>query len=130
VIGIAHSGWRGTIAGIGIKMIELMKTEYWSDVGDIRVAIGPSIWPCCYTCKNQEQISLFEEKYSQIIHRDENVCVDLWDSIEKDILSIGIAPEHFENPRICTACHHDIYASHRADHPNTTTNLTTISISE
>jgi copper oxidase (laccase) domain-containing protein len=28
VIGIAHSGWRGTIAGIGIKMIELMKTEY------------------------------------------------------------------------------------------------------
>lgn len=129
-IGVAHSGWRGTISDISKNIIENMEKEYGTNPEDIRVTIWPSIWPCCYEVENPEQIRAFEEKYGNIIHRDGKVFIDLWDSIEQDMKEIGILPENFENRKICTCCHHDIYASHRADNPNTTANLTAICIKE
>lgn len=128
VIGIAHSGWRGTISGISNNMIEKFTRKYGSNLWDIRVSIWPSIWPCCYSVANPEQLELFDKKYHNLIERDVTYYVDLWDSIRQDILSLGILEEHFENPHICTSCNHHLYASHRRDNPNTTTNLSVVSM--
>lgn len=128
VIGIAHSGWKGTIQDISKNILTIMSEKYGSQISDIRVSVGPSIWPCCYEVRNPEQIQLFEKKYNNIVFRNDRTYVDLWDSIEQDILSNWISPENYENRRICTACHHTTYASHRKDNPNTTANLTVISM--
>ena len=48
VIGLAHSGWRGTVAGMGKKMVERMHAAFGCDPADIHAAIGPSICQECY----------------------------------------------------------------------------------
>ena len=47
-IGLAHAGWRGTVAGMGIKMVEAMAHKFGSRPEELLAAIGPSIGPCCY----------------------------------------------------------------------------------
>ncbi len=128
VVWIVHSGWRWTIQWIWKKMVTLMAKHYNSDIWDIRVVVGPSIWPCCYEVKNQEQLKLFDTQYQNIISRNNTQYVDLWNSIEQDMVSLGIRSENFENQRICTSCNNTILASHRKDNPNSTVNLTVISL--
>ena len=47
-IGLAHSGWRGTVAQMGLCMVEKMKEQFGSCPKDLVAAIGPSICQDCY----------------------------------------------------------------------------------
>ena len=47
-IGLAHSGWRGTAAGMGGCMVRRMREEFGTYPLDIQAAIGPSICRECY----------------------------------------------------------------------------------
>ena len=47
-VGAAHAGWRGTVAGIGAKVVEAMVEHFGCDPGNIRAAIGPNIGGCCF----------------------------------------------------------------------------------
>ncbi len=47
-IGVAHAGWRGTVAGIAAKTVEKMVSEYGCLPENIHAAIGPSIGPDNY----------------------------------------------------------------------------------
>ena len=80
--------------------------------------------------ENEEQIQLFQKNYANLINRKGKIFVDLWDSIERDLLDYGIPRENYENSKICTVCQKEIFASHRGDHPRTTTNLSVISLVE
>lgn len=42
-IGLAHGGWRGTVAGIAGRMVERMQEEFGTVAGELRVMIGPCI---------------------------------------------------------------------------------------
>lgn len=128
IIGVVHSGWKGTIQDISKNILTLMISKYGCTITDIFVSVGPSIGPCCYEVQNPEQIQLFQKKYGNILESDNKKYVDLWDSIEQDILVLWIPRKNFENRKICTSCHHHTYASHRKDNPNTTANLTVISM--
>ena len=55
VIGLSHSGWRGTVGKIGKKTVEVMQSEYGCHPEDILAAIGPSI---CQTCYEVARMSL------------------------------------------------------------------------
>jgi YfiH family protein len=46
-----HAGWRGTLAGIAAKTIQLFKEKYHVPPNDIEAALGPSIGSCCYEVK-------------------------------------------------------------------------------
>ncbi len=48
VVGAAHGGWRGVKAGIPQQLVALFLSKFQCVAGDIRVAIGPAIGPCCY----------------------------------------------------------------------------------
>ena len=48
VIGLAHSGWRGTAGCIGAQMIAQMQSHFGTRPEDIVAAIGPSICRECY----------------------------------------------------------------------------------
>ena len=47
-IGLAHSGWRGTVNRMGEKMIHAMKQEYGTAPEDLICCVGPSICSDCY----------------------------------------------------------------------------------
>lgn len=47
-IGLAHSGWRGTVAGMAACMVLYMQEHFHSRPEDLVTAIGPSICADCY----------------------------------------------------------------------------------
>lgn len=48
VIGLAHSGWRGTVQKIGMETVREMQKQFGSAPQDILAAIGPCICGSCY----------------------------------------------------------------------------------
>jgi polyphenol oxidase len=47
-VGLAHAGWRGTVAGVTKAAVKAMQDEYGSAPKDIRAGIGPGICGRCY----------------------------------------------------------------------------------
>jgi YfiH family protein len=46
--GLAHAGWRGTVAGVAKAAVKAMSDEYGSSPEDIQAGIGPGICGRCY----------------------------------------------------------------------------------
>jgi YfiH family protein len=47
-IGLAHAGWRGTVAGIAGKMVAVMAERYGTRPEQCHAALAPAAGPCCY----------------------------------------------------------------------------------
>jgi YfiH family protein len=47
-VGLAHAGWRGTLAGIAARTVGSMQKAFGSVPEELVVGIGPAIGPCCY----------------------------------------------------------------------------------
>lgn len=119
VIGLSHSGWRGTVAKIGKATVELMKEEYGSDPADVLAAVGPSICQDCYEV-SEEVIAQFrqnfgEEHWADLFYQKENgkYQLNLWKANEIIFREAGILPEHIAVTNVCTHCNSDILFSHR-----------------
>ena len=122
VIAMAHSGWRGTAARIGAKMIHLMEEEYGSQAENIIAAIGPSICRACYEV-SEDVWAAFGETFSaeqlpQIFDNKGHgkYQLDLWEANRIILTEAGILPEHLDITDLCTCCNHDKLFSHRASH--------------
>jgi YfiH family protein len=44
----AHAGWRGTVAGVLPAVVRALGDEFGARPGDLQVAFGPAIGPCCF----------------------------------------------------------------------------------
>ncbi len=133
-IGLAHSGWRGTVNGMGNAMVQAMGREFGSKPADIRAAIGPSICQACYEV-SEDVAREFAEKFGE----DEELCemlytnynyprkqvvtlgkaegkyqLDLWLANALILLKAGIPPEQIAITDICTCHNSDYLFSHRA----------------
>ena len=131
-IGIAHAGWRGTLAGIAADTVRRMNEEFNSWPRDILVGIGPSIGPCCYEV-GEEVINAVEDAlpdHTEEVLVDADMAsagsfrasvnegrrhFDLWRANELILMETGIPETHIEIARLCTACHADMFYSHRAE---------------
>lgn len=122
VIAMAHSGWRGTVARIGRKMVNYMAEEYGSDPGEIIAAIGPSICRSCYEVSEDVAEAFREiftdEEIPEIMDDKGNgkYQLDLWKANEKILTGAGIKKEHLDITDVCTCCNSDKLFSHRASH--------------
>ena len=47
-VGLAHAGWRGTVAGMASSLVQAMVAHYGSDPEELVAVVGPAIGPCCY----------------------------------------------------------------------------------
>lgn len=120
VIGLSHSGWRGTVGKIGRKTVELMHERFGSDPADILAAVGPSVCMDCYEVSG-DVIEKFKEAFpencwDQLFYEkpDGKYQLDLWKANELIFQESGILPEHIAVTNICTHCNSDILYSHRA----------------
>lgn len=118
-IGLAHAGWRGTVAGMGMKMVDAMEREFGSHPGELLAAIGPSIGPCCYEVDQ----SVADAFFAQPDWQPERLLQDcgkgkymlnLWEANRRALLCAGLLPEHISVAELCTQCHADWLYSHRA----------------
>ncbi len=119
-IGLSHSGWRGTAAGIGEVTVEALRKNYGSDPADIYAAVGPSICQECYEV-SEDVIVEFRKAFSaelwpKLFYKKQNgkYQLNLWEANRQIFLRAGILPEHISMPGICTCCNPDFLFSHRA----------------
>ncbi len=118
-IGLAHSGWRGTVAGMGACMVQFMQEHFQSDPRDLVAAVGPSICVDCYEV-SEEVAEQFREGFpEEVLQKGKapgKYQLDLWKANESILLKAGILPEHLSVTDVCT-CHNPEYLfSHRASH--------------
>lgn len=118
-IGLAHSGWRGTVAGMGACMVQFMQEHFHSRPEDLVTAIGPSICADCYEIGEEvaEQVrGHFPEEVLQKGKAPGKYQLDLWQANRSILLNAGVLPEHIAVTDVCT-CHNPEYLfSHRASH--------------
>lgn len=119
VIGLSHSGWRGTVGKIGKVTAELMQNEYGCDPKDILAAVGPSVCQECYEVSEevaeQFRANFKEEDWDSLFYRKENgrYQLDLWKANELIFKEAGITEDHITVAGLCTHCNSDILYSHR-----------------
>ena len=119
VIGLAHSGWRGTLQRISLSMVDLMRSEYGTDPGDIIVGIGPSLCQDCFEVDLDVSDAFLASSpdYSQFIrYRKVKAYIDLKGIIRKDLTDHGVSPENIHDMGLCTKCNTDDFFSHRGHH--------------
>jgi polyphenol oxidase len=118
-IGLAHAGWRGTVAKIGEKMVEAMTREFGSDPRSLVAAVGPSIGPCCFEVDAPvyDEFEKLTELQPQefIVKKDGGKYnIDLWEANRRILLNAGMQDEQITVAQICTQCNADWLYSHRA----------------
>lgn len=117
VIGLAHSGWRGTVGRIGSKMLQLMQEEYGCRAENILAAIGPSICRDCYEV-SQDVADIFKKEFGEAVltggKAPGKYQLDLWRANELVLRQAGLSGEQITVTDICTCCNPTLLFSHRA----------------
>ena len=116
VIGLAHSGWRGTLAGISTAMIGKMEAQYGCNPADIVAGLGPAICQDCFEVDEDVAQLFFEAKsvYEAFaVKRGIKQHIDLKGIIRYELLECGLAEEHLLDMGLCTKCNPSLLFSHR-----------------
>lgn len=116
-IGAVHAGWRGTALGLPVKTVREMERLFGAKPEHIRVAIGAGIGPCCFETDRDvpdAMLSAFGTDADAFIHPfGEKWSVDLQGINQWQLREAGIRAEHMDVNGMCTACHGELYWSHR-----------------
>lgn len=118
--GLAHAGWKGTVADIAAQTIEKMFTAFGAQPANIKAAIGPSIGGCCYEV--DEAVLLHVRPLAeQMIRPTQNgrAKLDLKLLNRHLMIKAGILPSSIEMTTWCTGCRTDLLYSHRMERGNT-----------
>ena len=103
-VAVVHVGWRGLLAG----MIESAVAALGG--GALAAAVGPAIGPCCYEVRD-DVAEPFRARFGPGIV--EAGRLDLWRAAEDALKGAGVA--QVERVDLCTACHPELFFSHRRD---------------
>ena len=119
-IGLAHSGWRGTVNRMGECMVRKMQEDFGSNPQDLIAAIGPSICRDCYEVGG-DVAQEFAEQFAgtEVVTpgmKPGKYQLDLWLANKIILTRAGIPEEQMYVTDICTCHNPDYLFSHRASH--------------
>lgn len=143
-VGLAHAGWRGTVAGMASSLVRAMVAHFGSDPEKLAAVVGPAIGPCCYEVGDEvldavrqafpdaasvlrtpgesdldDQSSLNGSKQHKpgSNGRASRRHFDLWEANRWQLAQAGV--RQIEVVGVCTSCRRDLFFSHRGDHGRT-----------
>ena len=116
-VGAVHAGWRGPALDLPAKTVREMGRLFGAKPEHIRVAVGAGIGPCCFETHDDVPEAMRAafgggaEKY--ISPRGEKWTVDLKAVNAWRLREAGVQEGRMDISPVCTACHTDLYWSHR-----------------
>lgn len=124
VIGLSHSGWRGTVHKMGKVTVEKMAEVYGTNPADVVAAVGPSICQDCYEV-SEDVIAKFRDSFEechwqQLFYQKEEqreagkYQLNLWKANELVLKKAGIPKDQIAVTNLCTHCNPNVLFSHRA----------------
>ncbi|KAM4796769.1 purine nucleoside phosphorylase LACC1-like [Rhinophrynus dorsalis] len=118
--GAAHSGWKGTLLGVAMAMVNAMISEYGCNIEDILVVLGPSVGPCCFSLPQQDA-KAFHDIDPVCVRKfaSPNPCVDIRRTTRILLERGGILPHNIQDDLVlCTSCNPDLFFSRTRDGEN------------
>jgi len=115
-IGIAHAGWRGTVLGIGQRMVDTFKS-LGVQKENLLVCIGPCISQKNYEVDDSVIANIPKRLLPRVIKRlpNKKYLLDLKQLNSKILLQSGILRHNIHITSYCTYQHDDLFFSHRRD---------------
>ena len=113
-VGMVHSGWRGTLAGVSGKAAHRLGGSR------VRAYIGPSIRRCCYEV-SAELAAEFAAEFGEEVVSGRNLALQA--AIRVDLESAGV---EVNDLGLCSGCRPDLFYSHRMQGPLTGRNLASV----
>jgi YfiH family protein len=117
-VGIAHAGWQGVVNRTAEALVQAMIDAYESRPQELIGVVGPAIGPCCYEVGPEVVAAIRATQHDpdQLLgpsQRPGHAYLDMWDANARQLRDAGL--EAVEVAGLCTACHTDIFFSHRGD---------------
>lgn len=121
-IGLAHSGWKGTVDRISGRVVEAMSLHFGSRPEDLVVAVGPGIGPCCYKV-GPNVVRAVEESFARpwsyrlpLLELDRGeVYFNLWEAIRRAVVEAGVPARNVAIDGLCTMHNTSVFYSHRGE---------------
>jgi purine-nucleoside/S-methyl-5'-thioadenosine phosphorylase / adenosine deaminase len=118
VVAAAHAGWRGTVGGAATNAVATMGARFGSRPGDVRVALGPSIGPCCFEV-GAEVVEAFRGAFADlpglVVAGPRKDHIDLRVATRALLERAGVRAEHIDDQPPCTRCDAERFFSFRRD---------------
>jgi YfiH family protein len=118
-IGLAHAGWKGTVARIAEEMVSAFGREYGTAPAELLVAIGPSIGGCCYEVDERiiGRVRESATNWQAAVAPGKNGrhMLDLRRLNAEILAETGVLPERILCSDWCTSCRTDLFFSHRKE---------------
>ncbi|MDQ6918570.1 MAG: polyphenol oxidase family protein [Candidatus Dormibacteraeota bacterium] len=99
-LGLAHAGWRGTLAGITRKVVSRLEREYGSVPSELSVGIGPGICGNCYEVGPE-----FAQRFPPEVLKagtGGRLLLDLGEANRRHFLEAGVLEERIATAGLCT----------------------------
>jgi YfiH family protein len=113
-VAAVHAGWRGTVARVAAAALEKL-VSIGARRERVRVALGPSIGPCCFEV-GEEVAAAFEPLApASIVRGPGKPHVDLRRANREVLLGAGLLPEQIDAAPPCTYCERTRFFSYRRD---------------
>lgn len=111
VVAAIHAGWRGTVAGIVQKTLEVMKTHFNSSGKNCFAFIGACIGYDSFEV-GEEVANEFEAEFKRSGSNEKHL-VDLKEANKAQLQNFGIPSSNIEISGLCTVKNNDLLFSHR-----------------
>ena len=99
-VGIAHSGWKGSVANIIAETVAVMASEFGSDPKAMSAAVSPSLGPCCGEFVNHQQELPDSFRSFQVKENH----FDFWAISRHQLEETGILSDRIHVAGVCTVC--------------------------
>lgn len=115
IIGVVHSGWRGTYSKILLKTVEYCKKELDLSLSQTYFYFGPSICNNCFEVDEDVAVK-FDMHY--VKKRGRKFLIDLPELNKKYLLDSGFKKENIQVSKLCTFEMSNLFHSYRRDKEN------------
>lgn len=116
-VGLAHAGWRGTVAGIAQRTLATMADAFGCRPAEVLVGLGPAIGLCCYAVGPEVQALVrgaFPHSEDLLTPGpNSQIHFDLTEANRRQLVAAGARPENIAAAGMCTACDGERFFSHR-----------------
>ncbi len=122
-VGLAHSGWKGTMGRIVVNSLDAMTREFGTLPECVQVLIGPGIAKCCFEIQSDlaQRVKKEFPEFNDIINYSPG-GIPTWDLHETNrqlLIGSGVSAENITVANLCTSCREEWFYSYRRDRGQT-----------